>query len=74
MTADTFLTEEQLVRQATAALIDKLGIMEATRFLGIRSQNRLESLERHGLWQSRLNKEEFFDEIFSRDSYSSSIR
>ena len=27
------MTEEQLIRQATDALIDNLGIMEATRFL-----------------------------------------
>ena len=68
MTTDAVLTEEQLVRQATAALIDKLGIMEATRFLGLKHQNRLESVERHRLWQAELNKGEFFDEVFSRES------
>jgi hypothetical protein len=62
---DTLIAEEQLVRQATDALIDKLGIMEATRFLGIKHQNRLESVERHRLWQSQLDKESFFEEIFA---------
>ncbi|MEI2769897.1 MAG: hypothetical protein V9G98_03890 [Candidatus Competibacter sp.] len=58
------LTEEQLIRQATDTLIDKLGLMEATRFLSLKYQGRLESVERHRLWQSGLDKEEFFDEIF----------
>ena len=50
MTTETLLTEEQLIRQATDALIDKLGLMEATRFLGLKHQGRLESVERHRLW------------------------
>lgn len=65
MTTDTLMTEEQLVRQATEALIDKLGIMEATRFLTMKHQNRVESVERHGLWQTQLDKKEFFDEVFT---------
>lgn len=67
MTTDTVMTEEQLVRQATDALIDKLGIMEATRFLAIKHQNRLESVERHRLWQAQLDMEEFFDAVFMRE-------
>jgi len=65
MSTHTVLTEEQLIRQATDALIDKLGIMEATRFLGIKHNNRLESVERHRLWQTQLDKDEFFDELFT---------
>lgn len=38
MATKTVLTEEQLIRQATDALIDKLGIMEATRFLSLKHQ------------------------------------
>lgn len=44
MTTETVLTEEQLVRQATDALIDKLGIVEATRFLSLRRRQRIESI------------------------------
>ena len=65
MTTETAMPEEQLIRQATDALIKNLGIMEATRFLAMKNQNRIESLERHRLWQSGLDKEEFFDEVFS---------
>lgn len=67
MTTETLLTEEQLIRQATDALIDKLGLMEATRFLSLKHQGRLESVERHRLWQSGLDKKEFFDEVFGQE-------
>ena len=66
MTTETAMPEEQLIRQATDALINNLGIMEATRFLAIKNQNRIESVERHRLWQSGLDKEEFFDEVFTK--------
>jgi hypothetical protein len=66
MTTETLLTEEQLIRQATDALIDKLGLMEATRFLSLKHQGRLDSVERHRLWQSGLDKEAFFGEVFSQ--------
>ena len=65
MTTETVMTEEQLIRQATDALIDNLGIMEATRFLTLKHQGRLESVERHQLWQNGLDKEEFLDEVFT---------
>jgi len=65
MNTETVMTEEQLIRQAIDALIESLGIMEATRFLAIKRESRLESVDRHRLWQSGLNKEKFFDEVFT---------
>jgi len=65
MTTETVMPEEQLIRQATDVLINNLGIMEATRFLTINRQSRLESVDRHRLWQSGLDKEAFFDEVFA---------
>lgn len=65
MNTETVMPEEQLIRQATEALINNLGIMEATRFLTINRQSRLESVDRHRLWQSGLDKKKFFDEIFT---------
>ena len=64
MITETVMPEEQLIRQAADALINNLGIMEATRFLTMKTQSRIESLERHSLWQSGLDKEGFFDEVF----------
>jgi len=66
MTTETVMPEEQLIRQATDALINNLGIMEATRFLAMKNQSRIESVERHRLWQSGLDKEEFFNEVFTK--------
>ena len=66
MNTETVMTEEQLIRQAIDALIESLGIMEATRFLAIKHENRLESVDRHRLWQSELDKDKFFDEVFTR--------
>ncbi|MEI7866669.1 MAG: hypothetical protein WCI11_02160 [Candidatus Methylumidiphilus sp.] len=65
MNTETMMTEEQLIRQAIDALIESLGIMEATRFLAIKRESRLESVDRHRLWQSELNKDKFFDEVFT---------
>jgi hypothetical protein len=65
MTTETVLPEEQLIRQATDALINNLGLMEATRFLTINRQSRQESVERHRTWQSSLEKDAFFDEVFA---------
>ena len=67
MNTESVMTEEQLIRQAIDALIESLGIMEATRFLAIKRESRLESVDRHRLWQSELDKENFFDEVFTRD-------
>lgn len=68
MTTETVLTEEQLVRQATDALIDKLGIVEATRFLALKRRERMESVERHRQWQEGLDRDEFFGEVFQAGS------
>ena len=66
MNTETVMTEEQLIRQAIDALIESLGIMKATRFLAIKRESRLESVERHRLWQSELDKDKFFEEVFIR--------
>jgi hypothetical protein len=65
MSTETVMSDEKLIRQATDALINNLGLMETTRFLTIKHQGHLESVERHRLWQSGLDKGEFFDEIFA---------
>lgn len=64
MTSETVLTEEQLVKQATDVLIDKLGIVEATRFLSLKRQQRIESVVRHQKWQEGLVRDDFFNKVF----------
>ena len=64
MTTESVLTEEQLIRQATDALVDKLGVVETTRFLALKRRKRVDSVTRHRQWQEGLDKEEFLDEVF----------
>jgi hypothetical protein len=64
MTESVLMTEEQLISQAVNALIDKLGILETTRFLALKSEDKLDSVEWHRKWQAQLDKNAFFDEVF----------
>ncbi|HRD90502.1 MAG TPA: hypothetical protein PL117_12240 [Accumulibacter sp.] len=70
MSSETLMTKERLIRQATDSLIESLGIMEATRFLTLKRQGRLESEERHRAWQGELDKEAFFAEVFGAEQGS----
>ncbi len=64
MKESILMTEEQLITQAVNALIEKLGILEATRFLALKSDSKLDSVKWHQEWQAQLDKEAFFDEVF----------
>jgi hypothetical protein len=64
MKESILMTEEQLITQAVNALIEKLGILEATRFLALKSEDKLDSVQWHQQWQAQLDKETFFDEVF----------
>ena len=66
MNTETVMSEDQLNRQVIDALNESLGIMEPTRFLAIKHENRLESVDRHRLWQNELDKDKFFEEVFTR--------
>jgi hypothetical protein len=65
MIADSFLTEEQMVQQATDVLMSKLGLVETFSFLALTTRGRIESVERHRAWPATLDKDAFFDEVFS---------
>ncbi len=57
-------TDDELVRKAVDALVEKLGIVDATRFLAMPREKRMESVKRHRMWQSNLIKDDFFDKAF----------
>ena len=59
-----FLNENKLLQEAIQALIDRLGPVETNRFLSLPVQKRVESVKGHHIWQSTLDKEKFFKEIF----------
>ncbi len=60
-----YLPEDQLIQKALEALVNALGPMEATRFLSLPPQKRLESVARHQEWQNSLKRELFFEQVFA---------
>ena len=62
-----YLPEEELVRQALAALINALGPVEATRFLSLAREDRVDSVTRHRQWQATLNRDTFYDQVFGQE-------
>ena len=66
MEQSTLMNETQLIQQAVAILIEKLGPTDTNRFLSLKSSERLDSVLRHQAWQNTLNKDVFFDEVFGK--------
>lgn len=64
MRPNEFINEDELFNKAIRLLTEKLGPLETSRFLSIASRKRIESVKRHQQWQSKLNKEKLFKEIF----------
>ncbi len=64
MKAKRYLDEDELLKQATEALMEKLGPVGTNRFLSLAAKRRVESVKRHQLWQSGLDKEGFFNSVF----------
>lgn len=60
-----FLSDEDLVKKVEKILVDKLGEVEASRFFSMSRNKREESVRRHELWQDGLDKETFFNSVFS---------
>ncbi len=59
-----FISEDKLFKQTIDILMEKLGAVETNRFLSLPSKERMESIRRHWEWQSKLNKDIFFKEVF----------
>lgn len=60
-----YMDEENVIKRATQALIKELGPVETIRFLTMPQKKRTESVRRHRVWQKLLDKNKFFDEVFS---------
>ena len=65
MNGKKILSEEKLIKRAINLLNAKFGPVETSRFLSITFNKRIESVKRHRIWQSKLDKEKFIKEIFS---------
>jgi hypothetical protein len=64
MRPNEYTNEDELFNKAIKLLTEKLGPLETSRFLSYINQKRVESVKRHQLWQSKLNKDKLFKEIF----------
>lgn len=66
MKEEAFLEEDVLIRKAIDALMKSLGPVETKRFLSLNNNlKRLESVKRHKQWQTKLNRKNFLQEVFS---------
>ena len=65
MSEHIMLNEEQLIKKAVQVLVREFGPVEASRFLSIPKSKREDSLKHHEIWQKSLNKEDFFNDVFS---------
>ena len=59
-----YTKEDKLLKQGIDILMEKLGPIETSRFLSFPPQKRMESVKRHQKWQSNLDKNKFFDDLF----------
>ncbi len=64
MKQSQFISEDRLLKRAIGILMEKLGPVETNRFLSLPLKERKESVKRHQEWQSKLDKDTFFNEVF----------
>jgi len=60
-----YMNEEIMVKKGIKALIGELGPVEANRFINMPRKKRIESIKRHREWQKYLDKDKFFNKVFS---------
>lgn len=60
-----YMDEEVIVKKAIDVLMEKLGPVEAIRFIAMPKKKRIESVKRHREWQNILEKDKFFNEVFA---------
>ena len=59
-----YLEEDTLLKKGVDILMEKLGTIETSRFLSFPPHKRIETVKRHQKWQSTLEKNTFFDNVF----------
>lgn len=66
MSAQTYLSEETVVRRGVEALLEALGPAEANRFLALPRSRLDDYVEWHRHWQTGLDVQTFLDEVFGQ--------
>jgi hypothetical protein len=62
------MNEDLIIEKAIRVLVEELGPIDTIRFITIPKIKRMESVKRHTEWQMMLDKDRFFDEVFSEKS------
>jgi hypothetical protein len=65
MRTEKYMDEEIVIKRGVRVLIKELGPVEALRFMTLPQKKRVESVRRHRAWQKLLDKDRFFDEVFT---------
>lgn len=60
-----YMDENLLIKKGIELLVREFGTVEAVRFINLNSQKRTESVRRHRQWQKKLDKNQFFDDVFA---------
>ena len=68
MKAAQYRDDQIVIQKGVELLLNGLGPLETLRFLNLPHERRLESVKRHREWQSLLEKDRFFDEVFPGDA------
>lgn len=58
------MDDEILLEKGVDALLKKLGPIDAIRFFNLAKAARTDSVRWHRDWQSTLDRNQFFDEVF----------
>jgi len=64
MRTSTYVKEEKLISDAVNTLLNRFGAVETNRFLSLMKSRDIDSVKRHRAWQSKLEKDVFFDAVF----------
>ena len=71
MTLTKNISDKELIKKGTEILFKELGHVNATRFLAMPREERLESVERHRKWQEELDAVSFYNEVFNNNDEQS---
>lgn len=68
MSLTTMMPDKELIKKVTEILFRELGYTDAIRFLSLPKEQKIESVERHRNWQNTLDKDKFYNDIFTPDT------
>ncbi len=68
MSLTTMMPDKELIKKVTEILFRELGYTDAIRFLSLPKEQKMESVERHRNWQNTLDKDKFYNDIFTPDT------